>query len=55
MLKLSCNSLILTMNNSNICIQDRTENFAIRAIKAYREINNKNHFKAQRQFDQNSF
>ena len=44
MLKLSCHSLILTMNNSNISIQDRTENFAIRAIKAYTEINNKNHF-----------
>ena len=32
------------MNNTNISIQERTQNFAIRAIKAYSEINEKNHF-----------
>lgn len=32
------------MNNNNITIQERTENFAIRAINAYTEINQKNHF-----------
>jgi four helix bundle protein len=32
------------MNNINISIQDRTQKFAIRAIKAYTEINNKNNF-----------
>ncbi len=32
------------MNNSNISIQERTEMFAIRAIKAYTEINNQKHF-----------
>ena len=32
------------METHNISIQERTENFAIRAIKAYTEINNKNHY-----------
>ncbi len=32
------------MNNSTITIQERTENFAIRAIKAYSEINKEKHF-----------
>ncbi len=32
------------MNNTNITIQERSENFAIRAIKAYTEINKNNHF-----------
>ena len=32
------------MNNSNISIQERTEMFAIRAVKAYTEINKQNHF-----------
>ena len=32
------------MNNSSITIQERSKNFAIRAIKAYSEINTKNHF-----------
>ena len=32
------------MNNTSISIQERTQNFAIRAIKAYSEINEKNHF-----------
>lgn len=32
------------MNNSNISIQDRTKNFAIRVVFAYTEINKKNHF-----------
>ena len=32
------------MNNSKITIQERSENFAIRAIKAYTEINKSNHY-----------
>jgi four helix bundle protein len=32
------------MNNTSILIQERTENFAIRAIKAYAKINQQNHF-----------
>jgi len=32
------------MNNNNITIQERTENFAIRAITAYAKINKENHF-----------
>jgi four helix bundle protein len=32
------------MNNTSITIQERTEDFAIRTIKAYGEINKKNHF-----------
>ena len=32
------------MNNLNINIQKRTKQFASRAIKAYAEINRKNHF-----------
>lgn len=32
------------MNQSSISIQDRTENFAIRCIKAYSEINKQNNF-----------
>ncbi len=32
------------MNNSNITIQQRTKKFASRVIKAYTEINEKNHF-----------
>ena len=32
------------MNNPSTTIQERSENFAIRAIKAYTEINEKNHF-----------
>lgn len=32
------------MANSTISIQERTENFAIRVIKAYTEINKNNHF-----------
>ena len=32
------------MANSTIPIQVRTENFAIRVIKAYTEINKNNHF-----------
>ena len=32
------------MNNLNINIQKRTKQFATRAIKAYAEINQKNHF-----------
>ena len=33
----------MTNNNANITIQERTENFAIRVIKAYSELN-KRHF-----------
>ena len=33
----------MTNNNTNITIQERTENFAIRVIKAYSELN-KRHF-----------
>ena len=33
----------MTNNNTNITIQERTENFAIRIIKAYSELN-KRHF-----------
>ena len=32
------------MNTSNITIQQRSEDFAIRAIKAYTEINQNNHY-----------
>ncbi len=32
------------MTNPSITIQERTEQFAIRIIKAYTEINKKNHF-----------
>ena len=32
------------MNTSNITIQQRSEDFAIRAIKAYTEINKNNHY-----------
>jgi four helix bundle protein len=32
------------MNNTNITIQQRTKQFASRVIKAYAEINQKNHF-----------
>ena len=32
------------MNHDNIPIQERSENFAVRVIKAYCEINNKKHF-----------
>ncbi len=32
------------MNDTSITIQDRPENFAIRTIKAYTEINKNNHF-----------
>ena len=32
------------MNTPNITIQERSENFAIRAINAYTEINKNNHF-----------
>ncbi|MDJ0717218.1 MAG: hypothetical protein QNJ54_23875 [Prochloraceae cyanobacterium] len=32
------------MNNSDITIQERTEKFAIRVVKAYTEINKNNHF-----------
>ena len=32
------------MDNSQITIQKRTESFAIRVIKAYTEINQRNHF-----------
>lgn len=32
------------MNNPNITIQERTENFAIRVILAYQQINQKNNF-----------
>lgn len=32
------------MSNNNISIQQRTENFAIRSINAYAEINQKNNF-----------
>ena len=32
------------MNNFSITIQERTQNFAIRAIKAYSEINKQNHY-----------
>ena len=32
------------MTNTSITIQERTENFAIRVIKAYTEIQNNNHY-----------
>jgi hypothetical protein len=32
------------MHNNSISIQERSENFAIRVIKAYSEINTKKHF-----------
>ena len=32
------------MNNTNIKIQERSENFAIRTIKAYTAINKNNHY-----------
>lgn len=32
------------MNNDNITIQQRSQNFAVRVIKAYTKINDKNHF-----------
>ncbi len=32
------------MNNNNITIQERTEDFAIRGIRAYSEINQTHHF-----------
>lgn len=32
------------MNYENISIQERSENFAVRVIKVYYEINNKKHF-----------
>ena len=37
------------MNNASITIQQRTEKFAIRVIKAYREINN-NDFRKENGF-----
>ena len=32
------------MKNNNTTIQERTKDFTVRAIKAYTEINSKNHF-----------
>ncbi len=32
------------MNNTNITIQERSQDFAVRVIKAYTQINQKNHF-----------
>ena len=32
------------MNNDNITIQQRSQDFAVRVIKAYTKINKKNHF-----------
>ena len=43
MIKLSYYDQFFIMNNNNISIQDRSKLFAIRAIKAYTELN-KRHF-----------
>lgn len=32
------------MNTDNITIQQRSQNFAVRVIKAYTKINERNHF-----------
>lgn len=42
--KIELSGLILTMNNNNISIQERTLEFAIRVVNAYTEINQKNNF-----------
>ncbi len=43
------------MNNDNITIQQRSQDFAVRVIKAYTKINKKIILTAQQLFYQNNF
>ena len=42
MLKYKCSILIFNMSNFNTTIQQRTENFAVRVIKAYCQLKTRN-------------